>query len=78
MRYVIGLIAALACGVFIGVLSTPEPGPQIIQVEVERPLSGATLKAQADAEIEAYNRGMEAGKFIGCDISDTERKVHQP
>lgn len=61
---------ALIAGVFIGITIGIQP-PVVVKVEptaVER-------QAQADAEIAAYNRGLDAGKFIGCDPADIERKT---
>jgi len=58
------LIAALG-GAWFGLsVSASEPTQQPVTVTVQPEQQS---KAQADAEIAAYNRGLEAGKFLGCE-----------
>lgn len=63
-------------GAWFGLSTPPEPTmPPIIRVVVQPEPQATDSKAQADAEVEAYNRGMEAGKFIGCTPTDIELKT---
>ena len=66
----IALIAGVFIGITIGI--APQP-PEVIRVVVQPEPVAVDAKAQADAEIEAYNRGLEAGKFIGCNPAAIER-----
>jgi len=56
-------IAIFAAGTLAGQAATPTPA-------VAEPAVIVQHEADPDAEIAAYNRGMEAGKEIGCDVQE--------
>lgn len=75
------LALTLIVGIVIGgtlwsAIEEPAAPPEVIKVVIEEPVQVTGTKAQADAEVAAYNRGMEAGKFVACDVTDIERKVN--
>lgn len=70
------MLAALIAGFALGsIATTSEPAPQPVVVTVKHEPTAAERKAQADAEIEAYNRGLEAGKFLAANPADIELKT---
>lgn len=69
------MFAALVAGFALGTASAPQPEQRPIVVTVEHEPTAAERKAQADAEIEAYNRGLEAGKFLATNPTDIELKT---
>lgn len=70
------MLAALVGGFALGAAATtPAPAPQPVVVTVKHEPTAAERKAQADAEIEAYNRGLEAGKFLATNPADIELKT---
>lgn len=72
---------AFIVGIIVGAnlwaaVQEPAAPPEVIKVVIEEPVQVTGTKAQADAEVAAYNRGMEAGKFVACNVTDIERKVN--
>lgn len=69
------LLALMAGFAFGASLPPADTTPPVIRVITQPEPQVTDGKAQADAEIDAYNRGMDAGKYLACNVSDIERKT---
>lgn len=70
---------ALVAGIFIGITIGVAPErPDVIRVVVQPEPQAidrkAEERAQADAEVAAFNRGLAAGKVAGCNLDTLEAR----